>query len=203
LNPRRMAAREAARLLYLGLAEEFKQAKEMAALSLGECVLPSNYEIALELERIADEAEGIERRRLIVRLREEALRVMRILEGFNPRLVGSVWRGTARRGSDIDIVAFAQEPDEVEGRLREAGLALDREDVVTQKDGRLITSRHIRFRIDGGGEAEIVVRPPDESDLYERCDIYGDPKRGLSVEELEEVLRRDPLRVFIPKRRRD
>lgn len=203
MNPRRMAAREAARLLYLGLAEEFKQAKEMAALSLGECVLPSNYEIALELEQIADEAEGIGRRRLIVRLREEALRVMRILEGFNPRLIGSVWRGTARRGSDIDIVAFAQEPDEVEGRLREAGLAFYREEVVTQKDGRLITSRHIRFRIDGGEEVEIVVRPPDESDLHERCDIYGDPKRGLSAEELEEVLRRDPLKVFIPKRRRD
>ncbi len=203
MNPRRRVAREAARLLYLGLAEEFIKAKEMAAQALGEDVLPSNYEVALELDQIADEEEGIKRRWLLIRLREEALRVMRILEGFNPRLIGSVWRGTARMGSDIDIVVFASEPDEVEKRLLEVGLALDREDLVTLKRGKPINSVHIKSRLESGNEVEVVVRPPDVSNIYERCDIYGDLKRGLSIRELEEVLSRDPLRVFIPKRRRD
>lgn len=201
MDSRRKVAREAARLLYLGLAEEFIQAKKMAAQALREDALPSNYEVALELDQIADEEEGIQRKRLIIRLREEALRVMRILEGFNPRLIGSVWRGTARRGSDIDIVVFASDLEEVEKRLLEAGLALDREDFVTLKEGKPITTRHIKSRLESGSEVEIVVSPPDGSNIYERCDIYGDLKRGLGIRELEEVLRRDPLRVFIPKRR--
>lgn len=203
MNPRRRVAWEAARLLYLGLAEEFKQAKEMAAQALGEDAFPSNYEVAVELDQIANEVEGIERKELLIRLREEALRVMRILEGFNPRLIGSVWRGTARRGSDIDIVVYAPEPDEVEERLLEAGLALYREDLVTLKDGKPINSRHIKSRLESGSEVEVVIRPPEDSNIYERCDVYGDMKRGLGIRELEEILRRDPLRVFIPKRRHD
>ncbi|MBS7651809.1 MAG: nucleotidyltransferase domain-containing protein [Candidatus Bathyarchaeia archaeon] len=203
MNSRRRVAREAARLLYLGLAEEFIQAKEMAAQALGVDAFPSNYEVALELDQIADEEEGMERKRLLIRLREEALRVMRILDGFNPRLIGSVWRGTARRGSDIDIVVYASEPNEVEERLLEAGLAPDGEDLVTLKEGKPINSRHIKLRLESGSEVEVVVRPPDSSNIHERCDIYGDLKRGLGIQELEEVLNRDPLRVFIPRRRRD
>lgn len=201
MNPRRRVAREAARLLYLGLAEGFKQAKETAALALGEDAFPSNYEVMLELDQIADEAEGTERKRLIIRLRKEALGVMRTLEGFNPRLVGSVWRGTARRGSDIDIVVYASDPDKVEERLLDAGLAFEREDLVTLKDGKPIISCHIRSRLESGSEVEIVVRPIDDPSQPERCDIYGDLKRGLTIQELEEVVRRDPLRVFTPKRR--
>lgn len=203
MNPRGRVAREAARLLYHGLAEEFKKAKEMAAIAVGEDALPSNYEVALELDRIADEVEGAERKGLIIRLREEALRVMRTLEGFHPRLIGSVWRGTARRGSDIDIVVYASEPEDVEERLLEAGMTIDGEDLATFKDGRPIRSRHIKLRLESGSEVEIVIRPPEESCTYERCDIYGDLKRGLSIQELEEVLLRDPLRTFIPKRRYD
>ncbi|MBS7638315.1 hypothetical protein KEJ49_05455, partial [Candidatus Bathyarchaeota archaeon] len=88
-------------------------------------------------------------------------------------------------------------------RLREAGLAPDREDLVTLKKGKPINSVHIKSRLESGNEVEVAVRPPDVSNIYERCDIYGDLKRGLSIRELEEVLSRDPLRVFIPKRRRD
>lgn len=204
MNPRRRVAREAARLLYLGLAEEYKQAKEMAAQALGEETFPSNYEVAIELDQIADEEEGIERKRLLIRLREEALMVMSILGEFNPRLIGSVWRGTARRGSDIDIVVFASESNEVERRLLEAGLAINREeDLITIKGGRPISSRHIKSRLESGSEVEIVIRPPEDSNVHEKCDIYGDLKRGLGIRELEEVLRRDPLRVFIPKRRHE
>jgi hypothetical protein len=35
----------------------------------------------------------------------------------------------------------------------------------------------------------------------ERCEIYGDLKRGLKTAELEKLMRSDPLRKFVPKRR--
>jgi len=90
-------AREAALLLYTSQEKEYKQAKKRAAETLGVRVLPSNLEVAEELDRIAEEREGASRKELLLRMRREAREIMEILEEFNPRLVGSVWRGTARQ----------------------------------------------------------------------------------------------------------
>jgi len=203
LDLRRRVAKEAARLLYTGAEEEYKQAKEEAARSLGINTMPSNYEVAVELDFLAEEAEGQDRGRLIQRLREDALRVMKALADFGPRLVGSVWRGTARRGSDIDITVYASMPEEAVERLEEAGFEVEgAEEVAVTKQGRPRRSMHITVRLEDGKEAEVVVRPQEERENIERCEIYGDPKQGLSLPELENLMRKDPLRRFVPRRRR-
>ena len=46
-------AREAANLLYFGAEKEYKQAKNKAAQILGTNFLPSNLEVAVELDKIA------------------------------------------------------------------------------------------------------------------------------------------------------
>ena len=50
---------------------------------------------------------------------------------------------------------------------------------------------------------EIVARPPEDLEVYEneRCETYGDVKKGIKLNELERLMNRDPLRRFIPKRR--
>lgn len=197
-----MVAREAARLLYTGAAEEYKQAKEEAARSLGVEAMPSNYEVALELDLLTEEREGEERRRRLLRMREAALRVMRALAEFDPHLVGSVWRGTARRGSDIDIALYASRPEDVEGALLEAGFNVEAvEEIVATKRGRPRGSRHITVDLGDGVKVEVVVRPAEEAGEVERCEIYGDLKRGLSLPELEKLMRRNPLQKFVPRRR--
>jgi len=199
LDPRRRVAREAARLLYTGAAEEYKQAKEMAARSLGFEAMPSNFDVALELDLLAGEMEGEGRRHLLIMMRGDALRVMKALKGSDPRLTGSVWRGTARRGSDIDIVVHAPRPGEIAERLSASGFAIEGvEEVGVSKRGMPRRSHHIAVGLDGY-EAEVVVRPPGEE--VGRCEIYGDLKRGLSLPELERLMRRDPLRRFVPRRR--
>lgn len=195
MSDRSSVAREAARLLYSGAAEEYIQAKEMAAASLGAKSTPSNYEVAIELDRLADEAEGGVRQRRLTEMREKALALMRELKAFSPRLIGSVWRGTARRGSDIDLMVLAQRPSDLEGVLADHKIT-EREEV-NFKGG--VHAYH--FKIDlGGDEAEVVVRDPAEY-AEERCDIYGDVKRGLTTAELERLLRTDPIRKFVPRRR--
>lgn len=202
MDPRRRVAREAARLIYTGSSEEYKQAKEEAARSLGVGTMPSNYEVAVELDILAEEVEGKERQRLILRMRRDALKVMRALVEFEPRLIGSVWRGTARRGSDIDIVVYASRPDEVVGRLVAAGFTVeDVEEVVASTRGRLKRSHHVAVGLGDGHEAEVVVRPQGEMEEVERCEIYGDLKSGLSLPELEKLMKREPLRRFVPHRR--
>ncbi len=195
MEPRTQVAREAARLLYTGVAEEYIQAKEQAAASLGVNTTPSNYEVAVELDRLADELEGDARQRRLTEMREIALRIMKTLDGFSPRLIGSVWRGTARTGSDIDVVALANSAKEVEEAL--SGFTIKEKGGVTFKGG--VNAYHIKLDVDGY-EAEVVVRRPDEYE-EERCDIYGDVKRGLTLPELERLLRSDPLRRFVPRRR--
>ena len=195
MEPRTWVAREAARLLYTGAAEEYIQAKEQAAASLGVKASPSNYEVADELDRLADELEGSARQRRLAEMRDIALRVMKALEGFSPRLIGSVWRGTAHIGSDIDVVVLAGSPVEVAEAL--SGFEVKERGGVTFKGG--VETYHFRLQIDGY-ETEVVVRRP-EGYGEERCDIYGDLKRGLTLRELERLLRSDPQRRFVPRRR--
>jgi hypothetical protein len=194
LGDRSSVAVEAARLLYIGAAEEYIQAKEMAAASLGAKSVPSNYEVAIELDRLADEAEGGERQSRLMEMRRTALGVMESLRAFSPRLIGSVWRGTARRGSDVDVVALAQSPAEVEAAL--TGYRVKEKGEVTFKGG--VHAYH--FKLEAvHDEVEVVVRAPAEY-TEDRCDIYGDVKRGVTLPELERLLRVDPLRKFIPRR---
>ena len=104
-------AREAATLLYFGAEKEYKQAKEKAAETLGTHFLPSNLEVALQLEKIAEENEGSKRKERLIEMRKEALKIMKLLDAYCPVLIGSVWRGTIKQGSDIDIAVYADDPE--------------------------------------------------------------------------------------------
>lgn len=203
-NPylRRRVAREAALLLYTLQEKEFKQAKEKAARTLGLKILPSNFEVAEELDRIADEYEGEERWFRLIRMRKEALEIMELLSAFHPKLIGSVWRGTVNRNSDIDIDVFSQDWRPVIEVINKSGLKiLSMEITPSEKDGSGRTL-HIFVDLPSGDKAEIIVRKMEDMNKVELCDIYGDIRRGLTVDQLKAVLERDPLQRFVPKRRR-
>ncbi|MEM1990829.1 MAG: nucleotidyltransferase domain-containing protein, partial [Candidatus Bathyarchaeia archaeon] len=179
---------------------EFKQAKERAANTLGIRVLPTNLEIAEELDRIADEYEGEERRIRLIRMREEALKIMEVLQTFSPRLIGSVWRGTANKNSDIDIVVFSPNKSPVVETLINSGFKVTGIEMrPSAKDGSGETA-HIFLELPSSDKVEIIVRRPEDMYIEERCDIYGDLKTGLTINQLREVLRRDPLKKFVPRK---
>jgi len=202
MESRRRVAREAAFLLYRGVVEEYKQAKEMAAENLGVKSLPSNLEVALELDEIAEELEGESRRKRLLEMRRTALDLMEHLSEFHPRLIGSVWRGTVNQNSDTDIVVYSRDKKEIVKRLKDLGQVENEKTELVVKSGAPKTSEHIKIRTASGYEAEIVVRSPEEEGEVELCDIYRDPKTGLSSSQLRRVLEEDPLRRFIPSKRR-
>jgi len=201
LDARRQVAYEAARLLYEGSYEEYKDAKEAAASSLGGRSIPSNYEVAEQLERIAEQEEGSDRLRRLMEMRMVALEIMKTLGDLSPRLIGSVWRGTARRGSDIDVVVYG-DPDSVELTLSEKYSMKEKTSKSFMVEGMPRTSTHLKLEVGGYG-VEVVVSPTRDVEAYreERCDIYGDLKRGIGLGELERLMKTDPLRNFIPRRR--
>lgn len=198
-NLRGEVAREAARLLYLRLEKEYVNAKRKAAATLGATFLPSNLEVAEELDRIAEEVEGEERRDRLLRLRERALTIMEAVRDFNSKLVGSVWRGTARKGSDIDVYVYSHRPSEVLKRLRDSGFEVWATEWRSKAQGgkaRSYLHIYLAPRVEG---AEIVVKDPSEADEPEKCAVYGDPILGLTADELRRLLRDDPLRRHTPK----
>jgi predicted nucleotidyltransferase len=196
---RNRVAQEAALLLYTSQEKEYKQAKQRAAQTLGARVLPSNFEVAEELDRIAEEREGAQRRELLLRMRKEAQEIMAALKEFSPRLVGSVWRGTARRNSDIDIVTFSQEQTRVLRRLQEHNFGAESSEwrSVT-KEGKKESSFHIHVLLASGDGVEVVVRSLECLGQNERCETYGDVKTGLSLNQLTKILEENPLQKFVP-----
>jgi predicted nucleotidyltransferase len=196
---RKRIAREAALLLYTSQEKEYKQAKQRAAETLKTRLLPSNLEIAEELDKIAEEKEGVSRKRLLLRMRTEAQEIMIALKEYRPRLVGSVWRGTARQNSDIDILSYSQDPTLVLNQLQKQNFKVKGSGwrSVTKK-GKKESSFHIYVLVASGDEAEIVVRSLHSLGHPERCEIYGDVKAGLNLHGLTKILREYPLQKFVP-----
>ena len=196
---RKRVAREAAVLLYTSQEKEYKQAKSRAAQTFGMRILPSNAEVAEELDKIAEEQEGPSRRERLHQMRKEAFKIMAVLKAFHPRLVGSVWRGTAHRNSDIDVTTFSSDHKTVLDSLTKGSFKVVRKEwrSVTKR-GKKESSFHIYLVLSSGNEVEVVVQSPEKMSLSERCEIYGDVVRGLSYSQLQRVLKENPLQRFVP-----
>jgi predicted nucleotidyltransferase len=192
-------AREAASLLYSGAEKEYKQAKTKAAQALRTHFLPSNLEVALELDKIAEEKEGENRKERLIQMRNEALQLMKPLDAYCPLLIGSVWRGTVRRGSDIDIAVYADDPQEILNILKAHGIKVLKTALTkVNKHGRTMESLHFYAETAVGHEVEIVVRSREEQGEKRKCEIFGDEMRGLKTKELERLLKENPAQRFIP-----
>ena len=192
-------AKEAATLLYFGAAKEYKQAKLKAAKTFGSSFLPSNLEVALELDKIADMLEGPARKERLFRMRKEALKLMKILKEYCPILIGSVWRGNVRQGSDIDIALYNDTTDEIVEALEKNGFKISKTERTTEtKMGNPESSFHIYVETTGKQTAELVVRNAEEAGSKRKCEIFGDEISGLNVKELERLLNENPTEKFLP-----
>lgn len=196
---RERVAREAALLLYSSQEKEYKQAKQRAAEILNGRNLPSNREVAEELDRIAEEREGVSKKSLLLRMRMEAQEIMTAIKDYSPRLVGSVWRGTAHRSSDIDILAYTQNHIHILNQLQKQNYNVKSSEWCSvTKEGKKETSFHIHIVLPSGDEVEVVVRSLEYLGKPERCEIYGDIKKGLNLHELKNVLIKYQLQKFVP-----
>src|SRR5262245_26400586 len=129
---RQAIAIEAARLMYERVESEYYTAKRKAAKRL--CRrgvkpedLPSNAEIRDQIQMFARMHEGDNRTRHLREMRLQALKLMRLLRAFKPRLIGSVMTGHVRKGSDIDIHLFTDSVALVTDVLEREGYQFDPE----------------------------------------------------------------------------
>jgi hypothetical protein len=113
---RERIAKEAARLMCEAGIGDFQLAKRKALQRLRvseQRALPSNEEIAAAVSEYQRLFRADSQPRRLAQLRQVAVRAMRFLARFQPRLVGEVLSGTADRHSDVCLHLFAETAEEV------------------------------------------------------------------------------------------
>src|SRR6266852_9504164 len=181
---RQAIALEAARLMYQRVESEYFTAKRKAAKRL--CRrgvkpedLPSNAEIREQIQVFARIHEGHKRTAHLREMRLEALRLMRLLRAFRPRLIGSVMTGHVRKGSDIDIHVFADGAGLVTHLLEQEGCRYDveRKQVVKHQEARVFTHIHIFDRFN----FELTVYPEDKAHYVFKSSVTGKAIERASI----------------------
>ena len=153
----------------------------------------------MELDKIAEENEGPKRKERLIQMRKEALVIMQLLGGFCPVLIGSVWRGTIKQGSDIDIAVYADDPEKIVNALKAGGVQILKTGWTNvNKRGTTLESFHVYAETQAKHGLEIVVRSREEAGKKRKCETFGDELKGLNLKELEKVLETNPTQQFIP-----
>jgi predicted nucleotidyltransferase len=124
---------------------------------------------------------------------------MKLLDAYCPVLIGSVWRGTIRQGSDIDIAVYTDEPEEILKTLKAERVKILKTAWTTvNKRGITLASFHIYTETSAKHGLEIVARSSEEAGKKRKCEVFGDEMKGLKVQELEKVLKNNPTQQFLP-----
>jgi len=188
---RQQIAFEAARMMYQRQESEYYRAKLKAARQV--CRgwvkpkhLPSNREIRDQIQLFARLHEGDDRTKNLREMRIEALRMMRLLRPFRPRLIGSTLTGHVRHGSDIDIHLFGDSVEAVCAVLDNEGADYTVEHKHVRKHGeeRVFTHVHVcdRFPI------ELTLYAADLAHYVFKSSVTGKAIERASVAELEQFL---------------
>ncbi len=192
LNHVRMeVAAEAARIIATEGQHNYHAAKKKAAERIGvseRLALPSNVEVKEALQRYLDLYGGMAHRENLEQKRQAAVHIMRLLENYNPRLVGSVLDGTASPHSRISFHVFA---DSVESVVL---FFSDREIDFSQEQ------RQIRWHTGGhrfiplivsefeGHDVELAVFEPVSLRQAPPSPIDGKPQHRAALPEVEILL---------------
>ncbi len=191
---RRQIAWEAARLMYARQESEYYTAKMKAARRICQgwvkpADLPSNVEIRDQIQLLARMYEGEQRTNDLLEMRVAAFSMMRLLEPFRPRLIGSVLTGHIRQGSDIDLHVFADSVEGVTHLLDQNGYTytVERKQVRKHGEERVFTHIHLADRF----HFELTVYATDLVSYAFKSSITGKPIERASLAELEQFLARE------------
>lgn len=188
---RRALAQEAARIMSEQGIEDYGLAKRKAAERLGAtdiAVLPKNTEIEAALNAHHRLFEANTHASALSSLRRTALQAMRLLERFEPRLVGPVLSGTASAHSEVNLHLFAEGAEPVALHLVERGIPHRMaERRLRYEPNRLIAYPVVQF-VAGDKEIDAVVFPIDGIRQSPASPVDGRPMRRAGTAEVESLL---------------
>lgn len=155
-------AERAARLMAEGQGLDCEAAKRKVAAEIG-CV-PGRDEPSCD--EVEEHLRGYQRLfrpnqpETLRRMRQEAVKAMRFLADFEPRLVGSVLSGTADKNSPITLHLFADTPEQVMLHLLNADIPFrEGQRNLRYRDGS-VRSYPLFSLLAGEYAVDLVVMPP-------------------------------------------
>jgi hypothetical protein len=188
---RQRIAQDAARLMVEHGIKDFYIAKQKAAEALGisdRHVIPRNTEVEeaiFEYQRIFKSQAQPQR---LQELRQTAIKAMSLLKEFQPRLVGSVLRGTAGEHSDVNLHVFADTPETVSHFLTRHKIPHEQR----EKRFRTAKDRYELFTaysfIAGDVPIDIVVFPVDGQRQAPLSPVDGKRMERASISDVEVLL---------------
>jgi hypothetical protein len=151
-------------------------------------LLPRNVEIEAALAAYQRLFGQGEHERTLQRLRDAAIKAMRMLETFEPRLVGPVLAGTATAHTDVQLHVFSDSAEAVYIRLMDRNVPHEvvQRRVKLQAGAEPVVVPGMRFEV-GGETVEAVVFPRDGIRQAPVSPVDGKPMRRAGVEEVAEL----------------
>jgi hypothetical protein len=186
-----MIAAEAARIMVTQTQFNYRIAKQKAADRLGigmRTALPSNVEVESALRAYQEFYGGQRHISHLQYMRKIALRVMRSLELFSPRLVGPVLEGTANEHARVSLHVFNDPPDAVAVHLLDRGLTFrDEQRKIRWYDG---THRQVPLLVTDSGNTEVELSLFSCMDLRQAppSPVDGRPQKRAPLAEVECLL---------------
>lgn len=197
---RRALAQEAARIMSEQGIDDFLLAKRKAADRLGvtdASVLPKNTEIEAALTEHHRLFES-DHDSALADLRRIALRAMKLLREFDPRLVGPVLSGSASAHSEINLHLFAESSEAVALQLMEQGIPYQvAERRLRYEHNRVVSYPAFRF-VAGQQPIDAVVFPVNGIRQSPASPVDGRPMRRGDLAEIEALLAQATTRQFLP-----
>ena len=177
--------------MYFRHESEYYRAKQKAARRICKgwvkpADLPSNAEIREEIQALARLYEGDKRTENLRQMRVVAYRVMRLLQRFRPKLIGSTLTGHVRQGSDIDIHVFSDSIEAITMALDEQMLFFDVERKKVRKDGEETIYTHIHLK--DVFPIELTVYSASQVNHVFKSSITGKAIERATLPQLEEML---------------
>lgn len=147
-------AQEAARIVCEELITDYGQAKRKAAerLGSGSRDMPDNAQIQLAVIEYQRLFGGEEYRQHLQRMRQTALKAMKLLDPFQPRLVGAAVSGAVTTAHRVQLHVFCDKAEALDIYLQDHGVRFDQGEREYRYPGG--TSQRIalsRFEADGVG----------------------------------------------------
>lgn len=188
-------AQEAARLMAEQGIEDFLLAKRKAAERLlvnDASLLPKNSEIEAALAEHQRLFMGDSHAAQLREQRRTALRLMRLLTPFQPRLVGSVLSGTASANSEISLHVFAEQSEQVALRLLDQGIEPKHaEKKLRYEADRIVAFPSFKF-LAGSHAIEVVALPVDGIRQAPLSPVDGRPMQRATLAEVDMLIYGSP-----------
>jgi hypothetical protein len=189
---RAAVAQEAARLMAEHGIQDFHLAKRKAAERYGVvegALLPKNTEIEAALASYQRLFGGDHHASNLREQRRVALEAMRMLEKFEPRLVGAVLNGTATEFNDIQLHVFSDSPEAVYTHLMDRRFEYE----VFERKVRMTAERVVgvpSVRFEKGREMlEAFVFPSDGIRQSPISPVDGKPMDRADIAHVMELAR--------------